>query len=121
MLPSIDYINKYFFFYSGAIYDIRHNYDDVFYVVGAVFVIDAVLFGGIVVLQKWKEAHAPPETIPLEKRKFNSVSEAEMPTTAEYGSIEKPSGPIDVPKRPPSTYKLKEEESKDEQDYFRVN
>ena len=37
---------------SGAIYDLRKSYDDVFYVVGCLYLADTVLFGSIVYLQK---------------------------------------------------------------------
>ena len=39
----------------GAIYDMRKSYDDVFYVVGCLYLIDAFLFGSIVYLQRRRQ------------------------------------------------------------------
>lgn len=43
--------------FSGAIYDLRQSYDDVFYVVGCLYAIDAVIFAGIVYLQQRREKY----------------------------------------------------------------
>ena len=40
---------------SGAIYDMHKSYDDVFYVVGCLYLIDAFLFGSIVYLQRRRQ------------------------------------------------------------------
>ena len=40
---------------SGAIYDYRKSYDDVFYVVGALYVIDAVIFASIPFVDKYRK------------------------------------------------------------------
>jgi hypothetical protein len=39
---------------AGAIYDIRQLYDDVFYVVGALYVLDAIIFACIPALDWWR-------------------------------------------------------------------
>ena len=48
-LPSL---RIFFYLFPGAIYDLRKSYDDVFYVVGCLYLIDALLFASIVYLQK---------------------------------------------------------------------
>jgi len=42
-------------FFSGAIYDYRKSYDDVFYVVGALYVIDVVIFAAIPFVKRRRE------------------------------------------------------------------
>lgn len=37
--------------FSGAVYDFRKQYDDVFYVIGCIYVVDAILFALIPILQ----------------------------------------------------------------------
>ncbi len=44
------------FLHTGAIYDLRKSYDDVFYVVGAIYVVDAFIFAGIPLMDKYREA-----------------------------------------------------------------
>ena len=38
----------------GAVYDLRHSYDDVFYVVGVLYVIDAFVFGAIPMVKRYR-------------------------------------------------------------------
>ena len=38
----------------GAVYDLRHSYDDVFYVVGVLYVIDAFVFGAIPIIKRYR-------------------------------------------------------------------
>ncbi|XP_023931913.1 monocarboxylate transporter 13-like [Lingula anatina] len=42
-------------FFSGLIYDLRHSYDDVFYVNGGIFAVDLFVFGAIAALQKYRQ------------------------------------------------------------------
>ena len=39
---------------TGAVYDIREKYDDVFYVVGALYMVDAIIFAAIPGLEWWR-------------------------------------------------------------------
>lgn len=39
----------------GAVYDIRENYDDVFFVIGSIFIMSSLLFASIPLIQKHRE------------------------------------------------------------------
>ena len=43
---------------TGAVYDIRQNYDDVFFVIGSIFVVASVIFGAIPFVKRHSEQRA---------------------------------------------------------------
>ena len=41
----------------GAVYDIRENYDDVFFVIGTIFILSSVIFALIPIIKNYREKH----------------------------------------------------------------
>ena len=41
---------------AGAVYDIRKNYDDVFFVIGSIFVLASLIFGAIPIVKRHSDA-----------------------------------------------------------------
>ena len=41
--------------FEGAVYDMRHSYTDVFFVVGCVYLVDTAVFGAIPIIQRRRE------------------------------------------------------------------
>ena len=109
---------------SGFIYDFRKSYDDVFYVVGCLYIIDTVVFALIPILKKRRERRERTECnefsgIISNKQTFristkrsvskSSLANEDQDGMSEYGttaSTRTPPGEYGstVPKTPPSEY-----------------
>lgn len=108
--------------FAGTIYDFRKNYDDVFYVTGAVYILDAIMFASIPLVGYYRRKHAPASdyneiqgldysktTLKITNRELskNSLVGEDIPVV-EYGTtatsepvMAPPTVEREIPQRPP--------------------
>ncbi|XP_064626333.1 monocarboxylate transporter 5-like [Lineus longissimus] len=73
--------------FSGMVYDLRHNYDDVFYVSGGVYAIDAVLFCAIPIVRRFRSGKAVSEYDELDGSvEQNNFQQREYPQPDHYAN-----------------------------------